>query len=98
MRYRKPEKTGEDYPINGGTMIYYIRFDSVGISESGFVKTPEFCMLTLDSSYSDNVDFSMSDVKTYHSKEKKFEVDKQTFVRVLNNAKRYNKHLSEVCI
>ena len=71
---------------------YFIKFGPVPVKESGYVEGFNTCTLTLDSSYSDKVDFSTTQAIN-SSKDRGFEVDRNTFFKVLENTKRYNSAL-----
>lgn len=49
---------------------YFIKFDAVPVNESGFIETFNERQLNLDSSYSDKVDFSVTNTILYDKKKK----------------------------
>lgn len=76
---------------------YFIEIKPVDIADKsgGYVETFNERTLVLDPSYSDKVDFSVNDVILYHKKRDRYLLDKKVFVKILNNAKKYNKFLGE---
>lgn len=77
---------------------YYIKIDPVPVNESGYVEGFNTRTLILDTSYSDKVEFSVAESFKYSKKRDLYEVSRDTFLKILNNAKRYNKKLNEVHI
>ena len=76
---------------------YFIKFEPVPVKESGYVEGFNTRTLSLDPSYSDKVDFSTTQVINSFKK-RGFEVDRNTFFKVLENARRYNSALRGVNI
>lgn len=74
---------------------YFIKFDAVPVNESGFIEAFNERQLNLDSSYSDKVDFSVTNTILYDKKRNRYLVDRLFFYKVLENTKKYNKKLKE---
>lgn len=74
---------------------YFIKFDAVPVNESGFIETFNERQLNLDTSYSDKVDFSVTNTILYDKKRNRYLVDRLVFYKVLENTKKYNKKLKE---